>query len=51
MGRRERRCKQLLGDLKGKRSYLKLKAEDLDRPLWRILFGRGYGHVVAQTTE
>jgi len=49
-GRRERRCKQLLDDLKGKRSYWKLKAEELDRTLWRIRFGRGHGHV-AQATE
>jgi hypothetical protein len=43
MGRRERRRKQLLGDLKENRRYWKLKEEALDRPLWRAGFGRGYG--------
>jgi hypothetical protein len=42
---------QLLDDLKEKRSYWKLKAEALDRTLWRSRFGRGYGPVVRQTTE
>jgi hypothetical protein len=50
-GRRGRRCKQLLDDLKGKRRYWKLKEEALDRTLWRTRFGRGYGPVVRQTTE
>jgi hypothetical protein len=45
-GRRERRRKQLLDDLKGKRRYWKLKEEALDGPLWRTRFGRGYGPVV-----
>jgi hypothetical protein len=49
-GRRERRRKQLLDDLKEKRKYWKLK-EALDRTLWRSHFGRGYGPVVRQTTE
>jgi hypothetical protein len=40
-GRRERRRKQLLDDLKEKRRYWKLKEEALDRTLWRTLFGRG----------
>jgi hypothetical protein len=48
-GRRGRRSKQLLGDLKEKR--LKLKEEALDRTLWKTHFGRGYGPVVRQTTE
>jgi hypothetical protein len=46
-----RRCKQLLDDLKEKRRYWKLKAEALDRTLWRTHFRRGYGPVVRQTTE
>jgi hypothetical protein len=50
-GRRGRRCKQLLDDLKEKRRYCKLKEEALDRTLWRTRFGRGYGPVVRQTTE
>jgi hypothetical protein len=49
-GRRRRRCKQLLDDLKEKRRYWKLKGEALDRTLWRTRFGRGYGLVVRQTT-
>jgi hypothetical protein len=50
-GRRRRRRKQLLYDLKEKRRYWKLKEEALDRNLWRTRFGRHYGHVVRQTTE
>jgi hypothetical protein len=38
-GRRGRRRKQLLDDLKGTRGYWKLKEEALDR----TSFGRGYG--------
>jgi hypothetical protein len=50
-GRRARRRKQLLDDLKEKRRYWKLKQEALDRTLWRTRFGRDYGPVVRQTTE
>jgi hypothetical protein len=50
-GRRGRRRKQLLDDLKKKRRYWKLKEETLDRTLWRTRFGGGYGPVVRQTTE
>jgi hypothetical protein len=50
-GRRGRRCKQLLDDLKEKRRYWKLKEEALDHTLWRTRFGRGYGPVVRQTAE
>jgi hypothetical protein len=50
-GRRGRRRKQLLDDLKEKRRCWKLKEEALDRTLWRSRFGRGYGPVVRQTTE
>jgi hypothetical protein len=50
-GRRGRRLKQLLDDLKEKRRYWKLKEEALDRTLWRSRIGRGYGPVVRQTTE
>jgi hypothetical protein len=50
-GRRGRRRKQLLDDLKEKRRYWKLKEETLDHTLWRTCFGRGYGPVVRQTTE
>jgi hypothetical protein len=47
-GRRGRRRKKLLDDLKEKRRYWKLKEEALDRTLWRTRFGRG---IVRQTTE
>jgi hypothetical protein len=40
-GRRERRRKQLLDDLKGK----KLKQEALDHSQWRARFGWDYGPV------
>jgi hypothetical protein len=48
-GRRGRRRKQLLDDLKEKRRYWKLKEAALDCSLWRTRFGRGYGPVVRQT--
>jgi hypothetical protein len=51
MGRRGKRSKQLLDDLKEKRRHWKLKEEALDRTLWRTRFGRDYGPVVRQTTE
>jgi hypothetical protein len=47
MGRRGRRRKQLLDDLKEKWGYWKLKEEALDRTLWRTR----YGPVVRGTTE
>jgi hypothetical protein len=50
-GRRGRRRKQLLDDLKEKREHWKLKDEALDRSQWRSRFGRGYGPVTRQTTE
>ena len=49
-GRRRRRLKQLLGDLKEMRSYWKLKEEAADRILWRTGFGRVYGPVVRRVT-
>jgi hypothetical protein len=45
-GRRERRRKQILGDLRETRVYYKLKEEALDRTLWRTRFGRGDRPVV-----
>jgi hypothetical protein len=50
-GRRGRRRKQLLDDLKEKRTYWKLKEEALDCTQWRTCLGRGYGPVIRQTTE
>ena len=41
MGRRGKRSKQLLEELKGTRRQWKLKEEALDRSVWRIGFGRG----------
>jgi hypothetical protein len=51
MGRRGRRRKQLLDNLKEKRRYWKLKEKALDRTLRRTRFGRDYGPVVGQITE
>jgi hypothetical protein len=50
-GRRGRRCKKLLDELKEKRRYWKLKEEALDRTVWRTRCGRGDGLVVRQTAE
>jgi hypothetical protein len=50
-GRRGKRRKQLLNDLKEQRRYWKLKEEALYPTLWRTRFGRDYGPVVRQTTE
>ena len=43
---RGRRRKKLLDDLKDRRGYCQLKEEALDRIMWRIRFGRGFGPVV-----
>ena len=50
-GRRGRIRKQILGDVKKTTGYWKFKEETLDRTVWRIRFGRGYGPVVRQITE
>jgi hypothetical protein len=50
IGRRGRRRKQLLEDLKEGDGPWKLKKEALARPLWRTRFGRGHGRVLRQTT-
>jgi len=50
-GRRGRRHKQLLDDLKEERGYLKLTEEVLTRTMWRIRFRRGHGLVVWQQKE
>ena len=49
-GRRGRRRKKLLDDLKGRKGYSHLKEEALDRAVCRPRFGRGFGPVVRQTT-
>jgi hypothetical protein len=46
-GRRGRRRRKLLDDLKERREYSYLKEEALDRTMWRARFGRP---VVRQTT-
>jgi len=45
-GRRGRRSRKLLGDLKERRGCCELKEEALDRTVWRNRFGRGFGPVV-----
>ena len=50
-GRRGRRRKQLLSDLKETRGHCKLQEEALDRTQWRTGCGRGCGPVVRQTVE
>jgi hypothetical protein len=44
-GKRGRKRRQLLEDLKEKRRHLKLKQEALRHTLSRFRFGRGYGPV------
>jgi hypothetical protein len=50
-GRRGRRGRKPLNDLKERRGYSHPKEEALDRTIWRIRFGRGFGSVVRQTTK
>jgi hypothetical protein len=51
-GKQGRRIsRKLLDDLKERRGYPHLKEEALDRTMWRARFGRGFGHVVRQTTK
>jgi hypothetical protein len=50
-GRRGRRRRKLLDDLKERRGYSHLKEEALDRTKWRARFGRGFGPVVRQTDK
>ena len=50
-GRRGRRRRKLLDDLKDRRGFSHLKEEALDRPMWRACFGRGFRLVVRQNSE
>ena len=50
-GRRGRRHKHLLDDLKETRGYCKLKEEALDRTVRTTGFGRGGGPVVWPATD
>jgi hypothetical protein len=49
-GRRGRRRRKLLNDLKERRGYSQLKEEALDHSMWKARFGRGFRPVVRQTT-
>jgi hypothetical protein len=49
-GRRGKRRKKLLEELKEKRGYRKLKEEAIYRILWRTHFGRICGPVLRQIT-
>jgi hypothetical protein len=50
-GRRGRRGRKLLDDIKKRRVYSHLKEEALDRPMWRARCGRSFGPVVRQTAK
>jgi hypothetical protein len=50
-GRRGRRRRKLLDDLKERRGYSHLKEEALDRTMRRVGFGRGFGPDVRQTAK
>jgi hypothetical protein len=50
-GRRGRRSRKLLDDLKERRGYPHLKEKALDSTMWRARFGRGFGPVEKQTTK
>jgi hypothetical protein len=47
-GRRGRRRKQLVDDLKETKGYCTLKENELDRTMWKTRFGRAYGPVIRQ---
>jgi hypothetical protein len=50
-GKRRRRRRKLLNDLKERRGYSHLKEEVLNPTMWRARFGRGFRPVVRQTTK
>jgi len=50
-GRRGRRRRKLVDDLKDRTGYSHLKEEALDRTVWIAGFGRGFGPVVRQTAK
>jgi hypothetical protein len=50
-GRRGRRRRKLLDDLKERRGYSHLMEEALDGAIWTALFGRRFGLFVRQTTK
>jgi hypothetical protein len=50
-GRRGRRRRKLLDDLKERRGCSHLKEEALDRTMWRACFGKSFGPAIRQTTK
>jgi hypothetical protein len=50
-GRRGRKSRKLLDDVKERRWYSHLKEDALHRTMWRAAFGRGFGPVVRHTTK
>ena len=50
-GKRGRRRRKLLDELKDRSGYSHLKEEALDRTMWKARFGRSFGPVVWQNTE
>jgi hypothetical protein len=50
-GKRGRRRRKLLDDLKERSGYSHPKEKALDRNIWRAGFGRGFGPVVRQTAK
>jgi len=50
-GRRGRRRRKLLDELKERRGYCHLKEEAIDRTVWWAGFGRGFGPVVRHTSK
>jgi hypothetical protein len=50
-GRRGRRRRKLLDDLKERRGYSHLMEEDLDHTMWTAGFGRGFVSAVRQTAK
>jgi hypothetical protein len=51
IGRRRRRRKQIVDDLKDQRGSWKLQEEALDRSVWWNGFRKGHGPAESQTTE
>ena len=50
-GRRGRRRRKLLDDLKERRGYSHLEEEAQYRTMWRADFGKGFGPDVRQTAK
>jgi hypothetical protein len=50
-GRRGRRRRKLLDDLKERRGYSYPMDESLNRTMWRARFGRGFGPVVRRNAK